>query len=161
MNRQSILAEFYTSNEFTKALNKFQPASLRDDLKQEVIVILCELTDEKLIGLYNRKELVFYAVRIMLNMINSTKINQPFYKKYRQTFVELPANYQITVEGYDYEKDILIETIQKKMQDLSWYERRLLTELTETTMYKLSIATKIPYTSIYNTVKKIKDKLIN
>jgi hypothetical protein len=161
MNRQSILAEFYESKEFTKALNKFQPANLRDDLKQEVVMVLCEMPEEKLIGLYTRKELIFYSVRIMLNLINSTKVNQRFYRLFRQPVIEFIDNFDAPQEEYNHEKDVLIEIIEKKMQDLTWYERRLLNELTETTMYKLSIATKIPYTSIYNTVKKIKEKLIN
>ena len=161
MNRQSILAEFYQSKDFNKALAKFKPASLRDDLKQEVVMVLCEMDETKLIGLYTRKELIFYSVRIMLNLINSTKVNQRFYRLFRQPVMEFIDNFDAPQEEYNHEKDILIEIIEKKMQDLTWYERRLLTELTETTMYKLSIATKIPYTSIYNTVKKIKEKLIN
>ena len=66
-----------------------QPVELQADLKAEVFLILCEMEEEKLIGLYERNELKYYMVRIMLNMIKSDRSS--FFKNYRN-YVELLEN---------------------------------------------------------------------
>lgn len=84
MSRDKILSDLFTSKDFTSCISKMNPANLQDELKAEVALILCEMEDEKLIGMANRNELKFYTVRIILNLIQSS--TSPFYKKFRSGF---------------------------------------------------------------------------
>lgn len=81
MVKNKILAEYWTLKEVNDAFAKMHPEELQYDLKAEVFLVLCEMNEEKLIGLYERNELKFYIVRIMLNMIKSDR--STFYKNYR------------------------------------------------------------------------------
>ena len=69
MVKSKIIEQFWNSKEVDEAFNKMQPEELRYDLKAEVFLVLCEMDEEKLIGMYQRCELKFYIVRTMLNMI--------------------------------------------------------------------------------------------
>jgi hypothetical protein len=78
-SRSDITSELYLSKELSSALNKMKPIELRDDLKQEMFICLCGLNDEKFWSIYNNNGLPglkFWLVRVMLNMIHSTKSNQ-------------------------------------------------------------------------------------
>jgi hypothetical protein len=79
VGRNEILVEFWELTEVNNAISKMKPVELQEDLKSEVFLILCELPEEKLIALYDRKELKFYIVRIMLNLVQNK--NNQFYKK--------------------------------------------------------------------------------
>lgn len=68
-----------------------EPDYLREDLKQEVILIICELPEEKLFQLYNDKALEFFTVKVILNQIKSN--TSPFAKKYRQFTAGFVENY--------------------------------------------------------------------
>lgn len=52
-----------------------------DDLVQEIYLILLEYNEDKLIKMYERKQLKFFIVRIIMNQYFSK--NSPFYKKYK------------------------------------------------------------------------------
>ena len=88
-NRNEIIYNLYTGKNFADCLSKMEPYELREDLKQEVIAIICELPDEKLFELYRNKILDFYTVKIILNQIKSS--TSPFFKKYRQFFEPLES----------------------------------------------------------------------
>jgi hypothetical protein len=89
MVKNEILAEYWDLKEVNDAFAKMHPEELQYDLKAEVFLVLCEMNDNKLKGMYERNELKFYIVRIMLNMIKSDR--STFYKNYRNhtEFVEL------------------------------------------------------------------------
>lgn len=82
--RHQIIGELFRSKEFNDCIGKMQPEHLREDLKAEVMVALCELDEARLIEIYKTGGLTYYTVRIILNMIQSN--TSPFYKKYRQVF---------------------------------------------------------------------------
>lgn len=75
------IVELIQSKEFKQCIDKIEPDYIREDLASEVYLALLETRPEKIIGLYDRKELRFYAVRIIFNMACSN--TSPFYKKYR------------------------------------------------------------------------------
>lgn len=52
-----------------------------DDLVQEIYLILLEYDEGKMIKMYERKQLKFFIVRIIMNQYFSK--NSPFYKKYK------------------------------------------------------------------------------
>lgn len=61
-----------------------------DDLKQEIYVILLEYNEDKLIQLYEKKQLKFFLVRIITNQYFSG--NSPYYKKYKRYYTLVDGN---------------------------------------------------------------------
>lgn len=152
--RSKILTEFYNSIEVNDAISKMHPVELQDDLKGELFLILAELPDEKLIGLYQAKQLRFYVVRVMLNLVRST--DKKFYTKYRN-FVEYEER-----EIADESQADPTEFISKYFEGLYWYEKELLRLYTfefNRNARQLSRATGIPYMSIIRTLNKTKQDL--
>lgn len=90
MSKNEIIEELYRSKEFNDCINKMEPEHLRDDLKAEVVLILLETEGAKIKALYERNELKYFTVRIILNLIQSR--SSPFYKKYRLPIIELDTN---------------------------------------------------------------------
>jgi hypothetical protein len=68
-----------------------EPVHLQEDLKQDVICIVCEWPDEKVIKLHRDNALEFYVVRVILNQVKSN--TSDFTKKYRQQLVEINESY--------------------------------------------------------------------
>jgi hypothetical protein len=152
--RSSILTEFYNSIEVNDAISKMHPVELQDDLKGELFLILAELPEEKLIGLYQAKQLRFYVVRVMLNLVRST--DKKFYTKYRN-FVEYEER-----EIADEKQSDPTEFITNYFEGLYWYEKELLRLYTfefNRNARQLSRATGIPYMSIIRTLNKTKQDL--
>lgn len=151
--RNDILIEFWESQEVNHAISKMHPIELQEELKSELFLRIAEIPEDKLIELYNKKQLRFYVVRIMLNLIRST--DHKFYKKFRN-FVEYVPIEVIEVEQLD------ITTIVKEhYETLYWYEKeifRLYTFEFNCNAKKLSVALGIPYISVVRTINKIKDR---
>lgn len=130
------------------------PIELQEELKSELFLRIAEIPEEKLIDLYNKKQLRFYIVRIMLNLIRST--DHKFYKKFRN-FVEYVPIEIIEVEQLD-----VTTIVKEQYESLYWYEKeifRLYTFEFNCNAKKLSIALGIPYISVVRTINKIKQDL--
>lgn len=85
--RDKILTELFKSKEFNDCISKMRPEHLQDDLKGEVMLILCEMEEGKLMDLHYKGVLRYYTVRVIINMIQSN--TSAFYRKYRRTSVDL------------------------------------------------------------------------
>lgn len=152
--RNDILTELWNSKEVNDAIKKMHPKELQEDLKSEVFLILAELDATKLIDLYEKKQIKFYMVRIMLNLVQST--DKKFYGKYRN-FVEY-----IEVEKEDVKENDLTENIINVFEQLYWYQKeilRLYTYQFNKNAKELSRQTGIPYMSIIRTLNQIKKEL--
>lgn len=164
--RSEIITELYQSKELASALNKMQPAEIRADLKQEMFISLCSITDEKFWAIYECNGipgLKFWLVRTMLNMIRSTGMNQPFYKNFRAKFESLEGFENLTEEYDDSanDKELLFNKIEQRRKGLSWYEDRMLDTYMDLGFNQTEVSrrTQIPYQSVVKTIKIIKDKL--
>lgn len=156
MSRDEILSEFWESNSVNEAFEKMQPVELQADLKAEVFLILCEMDESKLIGLYERNELKYYMVRIMLNMIKSDRSS--FFKNYRN-YVELLEN---DVEVFESNPEETYNKIEVHLQNLHWYNRELFKLYAldfKKNAKELSRKTGIPYMSIVRSINKTKAEL--
>ncbi len=156
MVKNEILAQYWTSKEVNDAFEKMQPEELRYDLKAEVFLVLCEMNDDKLIGMYERNELKFYIVRIMLNMIKSDRSN--FYKNYRN-YTEFVDNDYIADEN---DKTNMIDKLEVNMDGLHWYNKEILKLYAidfKKNAKELSRKTGIPYMSIVRTINKTKKQM--
>lgn len=90
-SKNTIIEELYNSKNFNDCINKMEPDYLRDDLKAEVILVVCEMNDERLAEMYDTKKLIYFVVRIIMNMIKSK--TSGFYRKYRLAKIEIDSFY--------------------------------------------------------------------
>ena len=157
MSRDEILSEFWESKSVNEAFEKMQPVELQADLKAEVFLVLCEMEEEKLIGLYQRNELKYYMVRIMLNMIKSDRSN--FFKNYRN-YVELENDQE--VQSVESDPEEAYQKIELHLQNLHWYNRELFKLYAldfKKNAKELSRKTGIPYMSIVRSINKTKEEI--
>lgn len=152
MDRNGIIAELWDSTDLNEALKNMKPVEIQDDLKSELFLIICEIDENKLIDLYNKKQLKFYIVRIMLNLVQSSK--NKFFKNYR--------NFE---EYNEKEKpDDIYEPIEvmEYIEGLYWYQREILRLYTfdfNNNAKELSRQTGIPYMSLIRTLNQTKKEL--
>jgi hypothetical protein len=157
MVKNKILAEYWTLKEVNDAFAKMHPEELQYDLKAEVFLVLCEMNEDKLIGLYERNELKFYIVRVMLNMIKSDRSN--FYKSYRN-YTEYVDN--DTEAEVNFDKSDLVDKLEKNLEGLHWYNKEILKLYAidfKKNAKELSRKTGIPYMSIVRTINKTKKQM--
>ena len=152
MDKNGIIVELWESKDLNEALKNMRPVEIQDDLKSELFLIIAEIDESKLIDLYNKKQLKFYIVRIMLNLVQSTK--NKFYRNFRN-FEELTP-----VEKADeiYEQ---IEVINH-LENLYWYQKEIFKLYTfdfNKNARELSRQTGIPYMSIIRTLNQTKKEL--
>ena len=156
MVKNEILAQYWTSKEVNDAFAKMQPEELQYDLKAEVFLVLCEMNEDKLVGLFERNELKFYIVRIMLNMIKSDR--STFYKNYRNYSEFVDQDYACD----DNDKTDMFEKLELNMDGLHWYNKEMLKLYAidfKKNAKELSRKTGIPYMSIIRTINKTKKQM--
>lgn len=183
MTKNQIIEQLYTGKNFLECIGKMEPEQLREDLKQEVILILCELPAEKIHQLHNDKALEFFTVRVILNQIKSK--TSPFYKKYRGTIEdsyddikhlnvfhlsesdEAQSDSMKDRELKELIEDIAIEEIAKlEHHETLWYAHGLIMLYSKLGNFRaIEEETGIPFGSCYKTIKKvlngIKEKVNN
>lgn len=62
-----------------------------DDFVQEIYMILLEYKKDKIIELYEKKQLKFFIVGIVSRQYNSN--TSPYYKKYKKYYTIIDGNY--------------------------------------------------------------------
>ncbi len=157
MVKNKILAEYWTLKEVNDAFAKMHPEELQYDLKAEVFLVLCEMNEDKLIGMYESNELKFYILRIMLNMIKIDRSN--FYKSYRN-YTEYVDN--DTEAEVNFDKSDLVDKLEKNLEGLHWYNKEILKLYAidfKKNAKELSRKTGIPYMSIVRTINKTKKQM--
>ena len=154
MDKNKIIEQYWLNEEVNQAFAKMQPEELQYDLKVEVFMVLLEMPNEKLFGLYERNEIRFYIVRTMLNMIKSDR--SQFWKKYRN-YTEYKVN-----EVAEVEDNCIINLMENGVEKLHWYQKEILRLYTfdfNKNAKELSRQTGIPYMSIIRTLKQTKSEL--
>ena len=156
MKRENVITELYQSKDINDAISKMQPIELQEDLRQEVFLVLCEMDEEKLLGMYEQGYLKYFIVRTILNMAKSDRSN--FYRKFRQVYQEIPLTYELPKDEYD---ETLVTKLEQGMEILHWYEAELLKLYSQNGKNLLAISreTKIPYRSLLKTIRKAKTLL--
>lgn len=156
MTRSQIIEQLFLSKNFNDCINKMDPDYLREDLKQEIILIVCEWDDDKIINLHNRGELEFFVVRVIINQIKSN--TSPFAKKYRTFNEQLPDN-DIMDDCAEIENQQLQELKESfavaELDKLPWYNKGLIQLYLKHGNYRaIEKLTGIPFVSCYKTIKK-------
>ena len=154
MVKNEIIAKLWDSKEVNEAFSKMHPVELQYDLKAEVFLVLCEMDDDKLIGMYERNEIRFFLVRVMLNMIKSDR--STFWKQYRN-YTEYDGKEQVEVVQAN-----IIDKMELSIENLHWYQKEILRLYAldfNKNAKELSRQTGIPYMSIIRTLKQTKTEL--
>jgi hypothetical protein len=155
VNKNNIIEKLFLSKNFNDCLNKMKPKELVDDLRQDVILKICELPDEKIKHLSDTNTLEFYTVRVILNTINNP--NGKFGKNFRTVFQELSDN--ITSEQLDIKERLHKENLEDKaiggIDNLYWYNQELVRLYLKHGNYRaVQEVTGIPFPSIYKAIQK-------
>lgn len=185
LTRNQIIESFYNSKDFCDCIKKMEPEYLQDDLKAEVILILLNTDETKLKQLATRKQLNFYAVRIIMNLVKSK--TSPFYRKYRFNIIQYsdnPISRKDIVNGsYNHSwgttinnkylpvpviddiKDretleLLQDAAVNAIETLDWYEREIIKLYIKFGNYRaIEKDTGIPWESCYTTIRKSINKI--
>jgi len=110
VTKSSIIEGLYKSKDFNDCINKQEPADLRDDLRQDIIIIVMELPEDRLIALYLNKTLVYYVAKIISNQVRNPR--NAFHKTYRNAYEELSNQ---AADDYEIEE----RQIRESMEDLA------------------------------------------
>lgn len=156
MTRHEVLNAMYRDPDVAEAIGKMEPADLRDDLKQEMFLVLAELDEERLLTMAREGWVKFFLVRTMLNMIKSDR--STFYNKFRRGFAELKE----TGDRYEREEgEEAASYVREAMRGLHWYEASLIELYAESgcNIARISRETRIPYRSLFKTIGKVKEHM--
>jgi hypothetical protein len=157
MTRAEILDKMYRDPDVADAIGKMEPAHLRDDLRQEIFTVLCELPEERLLGMHAQGWLKWFLVRTMLNMIKSDR--STFFNKFRRGMDEWNERMEVKDQGEDATEETIAK-MQEKMGELHWYASKVMELYADgKNIMKLSRETHIPYRSLLKTVSKTRRKL--
>lgn len=86
-----IIEEIYTDGMVRDIIdNMGVSGTYADDLEQEVYMILLQYKKEKIIEMYNKKQLKFFIVGVIQRQYNSN--TSPFYKLYKKYYSIVDAN---------------------------------------------------------------------
>lgn len=89
--RNKIVEEIYNSNLLSTL---FKNMSVKgndfEDLQQEILLILLEYDEEKIIEMYNNNQLKWFIIRLIKNQYFSC--NSPYYKKYKKYYNLIDGN---------------------------------------------------------------------
>lgn len=155
MGKTEILEALYNGKNFRECIERVAPEDLRDDLRQEIILRLCEQDDSKIIGLHERGELEFYTVRVIINEIRGK--SNGFAKKYRTNYVEL------TEREIAEEPDVPDRELKEQLEDftlseidsLYWYDSEMIKLYMRIGTFRgIQDLTGIPHVSCFKTIKK-------
>jgi hypothetical protein len=163
--KNEIIAALYVSDEFLQAISKMEPEHLRDDLKQEVMIILLETPEEKIIELNDSGGLKFYTVRVILNLMKSN--TSPLFKKYRKPIEEFNERLApCVVDSFIPDSEM---RIQKELREdramefidtLYWYDQTLVKVYLKVGNYRaMEKELDIPWESCYSTIQKVIKKV--
>lgn len=158
MTKNDIIEALYRDADIAKAIGKMQPVELQDDLRQEMFMVILETPDSKIMDMHAKGFLKFFLVRTMLNMIKSDR--STFYKVFRAQVSEWDDRHEQPDRPEPLADPEYTQRLGKAMDSLHWYEREIFKIYSETkNIVQISKETKIPYRSLFKTIKNTRDKL--
>ena len=149
-----------------------------DDLLHDTIVALYDSNKEKIEKLIDKKELIFWIARIMINQYHSK--TSPFFKKYRKYYRIMDERFVLGTWQDQYinntpdrihriidedgvklkkqlEKDI--ERINKRLKEIHWFDSEIFRIYhmmgKQFSLNKMAEETGISRSTIYKSIKKV------
>ena len=165
MNARQIINEIANSKDYIQLCkNITKENTLYKDLFQELIIILCQKDPAYIEGLYAKKELKWFVVKILQNQYNSK--TSDFYKTHvsfgQRSSEVIEVKTELTETENHYYHQIVEFEKQKEVFKTSgeWYENKLfLAYLNEGSQRKLEARTGISRAAIKNTIDQYIVKL--
>lgn len=155
MTRNQIIERLFTGDNFNQCIQKMEPDHLRDDLKMEIISVVCEWPEEKVIQLHQDNALEFYVVRVILNQVKSK--TSPFAKKYRAPVSEIKKEVPLVTEDTEERRmrEELEDTAMEEIGRLYWYDAEMIRLYLKLGSFRaIEEHTGIPFISCYKNIKK-------
>ena len=111
---EDIIKWYQQTPDFEILINKYiTDDTLRDDAKQDIILIILEYNREKIIDMYDQKTLKFFLIRVITNQLFSK--NSLFYRTHlKNSHYELTDEIQIPDENDTIEVEKQCVKIDKK-----------------------------------------------
>lgn len=169
MTVTEIIEQLYRSKELDDCIRKTVRPDLQSDFKHELILILYDKSPELIQRLHEARQLTFYVVRIILNLVNQSR------NIYHQTYINPAVTYDNDkLKDKHEESECLEERLKKEEKELevlnefnnldstfnTFYYRRLIQEVAKTGGVRAaSRATGIPRSSISDSIKKVREHL--
>lgn len=86
-----IIAEICEKGIIKEIIDNMRVSAIdADDLEQEVYMILLEYDKDKIVQMYEKKQLKYFIIGIIQRQYNSK--TSPFYKKYKKYYTIVDAN---------------------------------------------------------------------
>jgi hypothetical protein len=159
--RNEILIEVAKSDWLKKACKTVTPIHY-DDLSQHILLILCEMNEEKLIKLYNDGYLKLYCIKIMWKQ--STSPRQIFYQQVQSCGMYDVQDMEIEFidnirDAIDKEKMLTI--VDNVILSNHWYEREIFNRWAGgESARSIHRKTKITLREILKVIKKVKEQIL-
>lgn len=130
---------------------------MREDLKQELFIILCEKKEEFIQQLHESNGLKYYTVKILINLTRS--YTSSFYKKYVAKDYALNDEHYLKVIEDPHEYETFVQNISVAVNNLHWYKSTIVKEYADKTLRAISKETGIPTSSIHLTIKEARKEV--
>lgn len=126
-DRNKIIECLYKSERLDKVIKNIvgkrdTADELREELKSELFVVLCELKDHEIVEIYNNRYLDFYIIRTIQNMFYS---GGSFFQTHIKTSIVDRMSYDHIFEE-EQENAQAQHDINKALSCLNWFERQVL-----------------------------------
>jgi hypothetical protein len=168
MNRDKILIEVYSDTFYRGYASTYKP-DLVDEIISELIISLTSMDEDKLISIHDNKELKYYCIAIIRNMVINDKSN--FNKDYGQ-FNSYEDDYfksiesEVLIDASELEDELITDIfkfLKKRGENIcgEWYNEELFKQCFKDgkNHREISKLTKIASSSVYSNIEATK-KLI-
>jgi hypothetical protein len=87
-SRNTIITELWKNKSVRSWIKTKAPKGMEDDFKQEVFLVFCSLSDERLFELHEKGNLIGYAISTIKNIGNDLRIfNKHYFEKDTEEYV--------------------------------------------------------------------------
>jgi DNA-directed RNA polymerase specialized sigma24 family protein len=140
-----------------------------EELLHFVIEELYKCDQIRLREIIEKKQMTFYAVRVMMNQYHSKTSRYYYkYKKYyeyhaTQTIESLSADKSKSNKKKKEEIEVKLDWIEEKLKDLYWFDAEVfkLYYRENFSLSEMAKATKINKNTLYKAIRNVKNYLIN
>jgi len=160
--KDKILIEVAKSEWLYKAAKTVSPNN-HDDLAQYILLLLCEMSEEKLFKLHNEGYLKLFCIKVMWKQ--STSPRQEFFKQVQSCGLfdveDIDVYFDDTLQVV-IEKENQLLTIENVVSKNQWYEREIFSKWANGESARaIHRQTKISLREILRVIKSIKEQIKN
>lgn len=153
--------EVYKSPEVNNLLDKISPIDLRDDLRQEIALVILTSDCNKIGLLKATNKLTGYVLKMVCNMAFSSTSN--FYYKYKKSDLKKAIEYiqSLTNQTEPNAKTVKSYLARKKQIDaINWHEVTIFEKYAELNNYRLTAEYfDIPLKHVWDVVQKLRTEI--